>query len=163
MVSKIRPREELRDIIKELKLQGKRVAHTNGTYDILHAGHVHTLQAAKAEGDILVVSINSDESVKRFKGKNRPVLIQEERAVILAALECVDYVTIFPEDDILATLEMLRPDIQVKGGTFILERVKAEKSMVESWGGTFKSLPILEGKSTTNIIQRILETQNEQI
>lgn len=163
MMSKIKTREELQAIIKELRAKGKKVVHTNGTYDILHAGHVLTLQSAKAMGDVLVVSINSDESVKRFKGKNRPVLSQDERAILLSALECVDYVTIFPEDDILGTLNILQPDVQVKGGTFIPERVAAEKNLVESWGGSFKSLPVLDGKSTTSIIQRILEAQNEQI
>lgn len=159
MISKIKSREELQEIIKELKYKGKKIVHTNGTYDILHVGHIRTLQAAKAMGDVLIVSINSDESVKKFKGTNRPILDQEERAILLSALECVDYVTIFPEDDILKTLALLRPDIQVKGGTFIPDRVKAERDLVESCGGIFRFLPILDGKSTTNIIERILRTQ----
>jgi len=156
---KIKTREELQGIVANLEAQGKKIVHTNGGYDIIHYGHLHTLTNAKNMGDILVVSINSDSSIKKFKGENRPILDENERAGLLAALECVDYVTVFSEDDILKSLEMLKPNFHVKGGTFILERIKQEKDLVESWGGELRTLPLIEGKSSTNIINRIIESQ----
>lgn len=156
---KIKTREELSMLIGKFKKAGKKVVHTNGCYDLIHPGHISTLQKAKAQGDILVVSINSDASVKKFKGENRPVMNEQERAEVLAALDCVDYVTIFPEDDIINTLQMLKPDVHTKGGSFIEERVKAEKQLLESWGGCFVALPMVEGHSTTSIIERIIKSE----
>lgn len=163
MENKIKTREELGQIIDNLKKEGKKVVHTNGCYDLLHPGHISTLQKAKAQGDILVVSINSDASVKRFKGESRPIMDETERANILAALQCVDYVTIFPEDDILNTLAILKPDAHAKGGSFIEKRVMAEKEILATWGGAFISLPLVEGRSTTDIIARIMKEKNEQV
>jgi len=154
---KIKTREELRRIIQGLKTEGKKVAHTSGSYDIIHAGHISTLEQAKSHGDVLIVSINNDESVRRFKGKNRPILNEDERAALLSALACVDYVTIFPEDTVLKTLEALKPDVHVKGGTYIKERVEAEKKLLQSWGGEMKFVKLVEGKSTTGVIQRIID------
>jgi rfaE bifunctional protein nucleotidyltransferase chain/domain len=162
--SKIKTREELQEIIKDLKIKEKKIVHTNGSYDILHAGHLQTLRNSKKLGDILIVSINSDESVRKFKGAGRPILDQNERAALLASLEHVDYVTIFPEDDILKTLEMLKPNIHTKGGTFLEERVQKEKELLQSWNGEFRHLPMIEDKSTSDIIKRVLETTaNEKI
>ena len=103
MNQKIQTREELREIVRQLKRQGKKIVHTNGSYDIIHIGHLNTLKKAKELGDILIVSINSDDSIRKFKGKDRPIMHEDERAELLAAIECVDYVVIFPEDDILKT------------------------------------------------------------
>lgn len=157
-IAKIKTREELSDIVKGLKTEGKKTVHTNGSYDILHAGHISTLEEAKSYGNVLIVSINSDDSVKKFKGDKRPIFNENERAVLLSALESVDYVTIFPEDTILHTLEILKPDVHVKGGTYIPERVEAEKKLLESWGGEMRFVKTVEGKSTTGIIQKILDT-----
>ena len=161
MKDKIRTREELSDIVKDLKNQGKRIVHTNGSYDILHAGHIDTLERAKQLGDILIVSINSDDSVRRFKGNNRPIMDQEDRARILSSLECVDFVTIFPEDNILETIRVISPSLHVKGGTFLPERIEEEKKLIESLGGSFMTLPLTEGKSTTNIIKKIIESSKK--
>ena len=157
MEHKIKSREELKEIISSLKKIGRRVVHTNGTYDLIHVGHINTLQKAKELGDILVVSINSDDSVKRYKGENRPIVGEKERAKVLAALESVNFVTIFNEDDILSTLDILKPSIHAKGGTFEPERIAKEKELIESLGGEFTILPMIEDKSTTSIIESILE------
>ncbi len=154
---KIKTREELRRIIQGLKAEGKKAVHTSGSYDIIHTGHISTLEQAKSYGDVLIVSINNDESVRRFKGKNRPILNENERAALLSALACVDYVTVFPEDTVLKTLETLKPDVHVKGGTYIQERVEAEKKLLQSWGGEMKFVKLVEGKSTTDVIQRIID------
>lgn len=157
MNQKIKTREELAGIVANLKNSGKKIVHTNGSYDILHVGHVRTLQGARSLGDVLIVSINSDSSIKGFKGPDRPIVAEDERAEMLSALSCVDYVCVFPENDILKTLSIIKPDFQVKGGSFIEERVRAEKELVESWGGSFVGLPIVDGKSTTNIIDKVLK------
>ena len=162
-ITKIKAMEELNDIVRGLRTEGKKIVHTNGGYDILHAGHISTLEEAKSYGDVLIVSINSDDSVKRFKGDKRPIFNENERAMLLSALDSVDYVTIFPEDTILNTLEILKPDVHVKGGTYLPERVEAEKKLLESWGGEMKFVKLIEGKSTTDIIQKILNAYKGEI
>ena len=156
---KIKSRAELKEIVKNLKRAGKKIVHTNGVYDLLHSGHLYLLWEAKKLGDILIVSINSDASVQRFKGKDRPVLDENERSAMLAALEMVDYVTIYPEDESLYTIEHLKPDIHVKGRSVIEERIKKEKDLVESWGGRMQIFPLELGNSTSNIIKKIIETE----
>ena len=128
---------------------------TNGTFDLLHRGHVEILQQAKRMGDKLVVLINSDASVKRNKGEERPIMNQEDRKFMLESLSCVDEVHIFDEDTPLEVLKSLQPDIHVKGGSFLPERIEEEKALIESWGGTHVCLPLKEGYSTTNIIKKI--------
>ena len=123
MSSKIKTREELKSEIRKARSQGKKVVTTNGCFDILHVGHLRYLQKAKRLGDILIVAINSDESVRAIKGDKRPLVPEDERAEILAALECVDYVMIFPELDPIQFLKELRPDIHVKGGDYTLDQV----------------------------------------
>ena len=162
-ITKIKAMEELNDIVRGLRTEGKKIVHTNGGYDILHAGHISTLEEAKSYGDVLIVSINSDDSVKRFKGDKRPIFNENERAMLLSALDSVDYVTIFPEDTILNTLEILKPDVHVKGGTYLPERVEAEKKLLESWGGEMKFVKLVEGKSTTDVIQKILDAYKGEI
>jgi D-beta-D-heptose 7-phosphate kinase/D-beta-D-heptose 1-phosphate adenosyltransferase len=146
---------ELQPVLTELRQQGKRIVFTNGCFDLLHPGHIHTLVQARALGDVLVVGLNSDESVRRLKGKKRPILDQTERAAILAALEAVDYVTIFDDDTPRTLILQLRPDVLVKGGDWSAEAVVG-KEEVEAWGGEVVLIPYQEGNSTTNIIERVL-------
>jgi rfaE bifunctional protein nucleotidyltransferase chain/domain len=156
MINKIKTREELKIIIQEAQKQGKKIVTTNGCFDVLHVGHLRYLQSAKELGDILIVAINSDESVRAIKGKKRPLVPQEERAELLAGLECVDYVMIFPELDPKQFLIELRPNIHVKGGDYSLDRV-IERETVEAIGAELRLLPGAEGKSTTNLIETIIE------
>ena len=127
---------------------------TNGCFDLLHAGHVASLEAARALGDGLVVGLNSDSSVRALKGPTRPVIPQGDRAIVLAALECVDAVVVFDEATPEALLDALRPQIHAKGGDYIAEDLP-EYALVRSWGGEVRILPILEGRSTTTILARM--------
>ena len=141
--------------IAQLRRAGKTIVFTNGCFDILHPGHIHTLTQAKALGDVLIVGINSDASVKRLKGDQRPILNQTERAVILAALEVVDFVTSFAEDTPLTLIQLLQPDILVKGGDWGAHAVVG-REVVEARGGRVALIPYQEGLSTTGIIERVL-------
>lgn len=165
MKQKIKTREEIKEIVEKLKKQGKKIVTTNGAFDILHTAHLRLLQKAKSLGDILVVLINSDNSVKKFKGEKRPIIPEKERAEHLAHLSSTDYITIFDEDTPLNILKELKPNFHVKGGSFIPERIKEEKKLLESWKGELKTFDLEEGYSTTNIISKILETykKNETI
>lgn len=154
--AKFYPASVLAETSGQLRRQGKRLVFTNGCFDLLHPGHIYTLTQAKALGDVLIVGINSDTSVKRLKGERRPILNGTERAVILAALEAVDYVTVFDEDTPLALIELLQPDILVKGGDWSPEAVVG-REVVEKTGGRVVVIPYQEGFSTTDIIERILE------
>jgi len=160
---KIKTLEEIKLELNKARIQGKKIVTTNGCFDILHVGHVRYLQEAKEFGDILVVAVNSDDSVKAIKGDKKPLVPEDERAELLAALECVDYVMIFPELDPIKFLEELRPDVHVKGGDYTLEKV-IERKTVESFGGEMRVVSGVSGKSTTNIIKLILERygDNEQ-
>ena len=156
MSSKIKTREELKQELQAIRRQGKTVVTTNGCFDVLHIGHVRYLQAAKQLGDILVVAINSDNSVRAIKGDKRPLVPEDERAEILAGLECVDYVMIFSELDPIPFLKELHPDIHVKGGDYTLDRV-IERETVESLGGELRLMPGVPGKSTSSLINLIVE------
>lgn len=145
--------EELIHICTELRDEGKQIVTTNGTYDLLHPGHVATLREAKGMGDILIVAINSDASVRKLKGPQRPIFTQAERATMLCALRWVDYVTIFDEATPLNILQTLKPDFHVKGGTSIQERVEEEKNVVEMYGGQLVMLDLVGDYSTTKIIE----------
>ncbi len=153
---KIKNLDVLASIIEGEKRQGKRVAFTNGCFDLLHVGHVKYLQKARTFGDLLVLGLNSDASVRRLKGEKRPLIGQNERAHILAALDCVDYVVIFDEDTPLNLLETLRPHVLVKGGDYTPEQVVG-KDLVESYGGRIELVEFVDGRSTTGIIEKILE------
>ncbi len=138
------------------KAQGKTVVWTNGCFDLLHAGHVRSFREAKALGDILVVGLNSDSSVKAIKGDLRPVVHEEDRAEIVAALEAVDYVTIFDDPDPVNVLSRLRPDIHCKGAEYASgDRPVPERDVVLSYGGEIRFLPLYSGRSTTGLIERI--------
>jgi len=149
--------EEIKKIAEQLRREGKVIVTTNGSFDILHYAHVNLLQKARNEGDVLIVLLNSDASIKRNKGEKRPVINQDERAFMLAALQCVDYVVIFEEDTPLKVLEMIKPNKVVKGGSFIPERIAEEKRLISKWGGQFVNFPLDEGFSTTEIIDSIIK------
>ena len=151
----IQPIDSIAKAVQELKAAGKKVVFTNGCFDILHPGHIDLLRRARALGDTLVVAINSDDSVRRIKGPNRPVFNQDERAELLAALEMVDLVTVFDEDTPLQAILKVRPDILVKGADWGLDGI-AGRVEVESWGGRVEALPLVEGQSTTGVIDRVI-------
>jgi D-beta-D-heptose 7-phosphate kinase/D-beta-D-heptose 1-phosphate adenosyltransferase len=156
---KIKTLEQLRYIVKALRQEGEKVVFTNGCYDLIHVGHVRLLQQAKHLGDRLIVAINSDSSVKALKGQNKPLVSQEERAEVLAALASVDFVVIFNELDPLHIITELQPDVLVKGGDWTVGTIIG-KDVVEQAGGTVISLPFVEGFSTTKIIERILKSHS---
>lgn len=156
MSDKIKARGELKSEIRKARGQGKKIVTTNGCFDVLHVGHIRYLQQAKQQGDILIVAINSDDSVRAIKGDKRPLVPENERAEMLAALECVDYVTIFPELDPIQLLKEIPPDIHVKGGDYRLDQV-IEREAVESLGGEVRLLPGAKGKSTSNLIELIVK------
>lgn len=153
-MGKILKRKELKAELDRLKQAGKRIAFTNGCFDILHAGHVTYLQAAKAAGDVLVLALNSDSSVRAIKGEKRPLVPEDQRAQVVAALVSVDYVTIFTEDTPLELIRYLKPDILVKGGDWTEEQL-AGGDDVKSWGGKVLLIPVVPGVSTTNIVEKI--------
>jgi rfaE bifunctional protein nucleotidyltransferase chain/domain len=156
--SKIGTVDELAALRKTWAAEGKIVVWTNGCFDLLHAGHVRSLRDAKALGDILVVGINSDASVRAIKGSARPIIGQDDRAELIAALEPVDYVTIFDEPDPIAALSRLRPDIHCKGAEYADgTRPMPEKETVLSYGGQIQFLPLHPGRSTSDLIDRISE------
>ena len=132
----------------------KTLVMTNGCFDILHPGHLKTLQAAKKLGDRLLVAINSDKSIKQFKGAERPIHSELFRAALLTQLCAVDFVFIFSEDTILNTLKTFQPDFHIKGGSFIPDRIAAERDLLASWGGQLITLPMVENYSTTNLLTR---------
>jgi len=156
MREKIKAKEDLRKIVDDFKTKGEKIIFTNGCFDLLHVGHIRYLEEAKALGDILVVGINSDQSVRRIKGPYRPILPEEERAEILSGLGCVDYITIFDEADPLELISFLRPHILVKGGDWTKETTVG-KEVVERSGGEVVILPFVQGASTSNLIEAILE------
>jgi len=151
---KIKTIKPLQQILAKLKNRGKKVVFTNGCFDILHIGHIKYLKKAKSFGDILVVGLNSDSSVKKLKGKNRPVFSQNERAEILSSLEFVDFVVIFNEDTPEKLISIIKPDIHVKGGDYKAGGLP-EANIVKSYGGKIKIVKFIPGYSTTNIIKGI--------
>lgn len=148
--------DELVALRQSWKTQGKTVVWTNGCFDLLHAGHVRSFREAKALGDILVVGINSDASVRAIKGDLRPVVNEEDRAEIVAALEAVDYAIIFDEPDPVRVLSLVRPDIHCKGAEYASgNRPVPERDVVLGYGGEIRFLPLHRGRSTTGLIERI--------
>lgn len=140
--------------VAQWRYTGKKVAFTNGVFDILHQGHIFSLSQAAAEADYLIVGLNADASVKRLKGESRPVNSQDARALLLASLVMVDAVVIFEEDTPLKLITSIMPDVIVKGGDYTEEQIAGSKEVIAN-GGRVVINPILEGFSTTNIIQQI--------
>lgn len=155
MNSKIIDKRQLVDRIKRLRQRGRRVVFTNGCFDILHAGHVRYLRDARAQGDVLIVGLNSDRSVKVVKGPQRPIVPQDQRAEVLAAIESVSYVVVFDEPDPLDLIQALRPDVLVKGEDWPESQIVGADFVREIGGRIFRS-PLAGGVSTTDIIERIL-------
>jgi len=149
-------RAEILAIRENLKAENKKVVFTNGCFDVLHAGHVDYLNKAKAAGDVLILGLNSDASVKRIKGAKRPIVNEEERAFILSNLKAVDYVTLFDEDTPQEIIGELIPDILIKGADWAIEKIVG-RDIVEANGGEVKTISFVTDQSTTNIIQTIIE------
>ena len=150
---------QLSSIVNSLKQAGKRIVFTNGCFDIIHVGHVRYLKEARSLGDVLVVGLNSDESVRAIKGMNRPIVPQGERAEVLSSLRDVDYVVIFNEPDPYNTIAAVRPDILVKGGDWSIENIIG-RDIVESCGGKVFTIPFIEGASSSRIIEDIINKYN---
>ncbi len=155
-MSNIKSIEELTAIRNELRIQNKKVVFTNGVFDILHAGHVDYLCKAKNLGDVLILGLNSDQSVKRIKGDKRPIVPQQERAFILSNLKCIDYITIFDEDTPYEIIKKLLPDVLIKGADWAKDKIIG-KDIVEKSGGKIETIEFVNIQSTTNIIQTILD------
>jgi len=145
----------LLSIRSQLKERGRTVVFTNGCFDLIHKGHLDYLKKSKSFGDVLIVAVNSDSSVRKVKGKGRPILPQKDRAEIIAALEPVDYVFIFNEETPLRVINVLKPDILVKGADYRLSEIVGAREM-KSWGGQVKRVKLTEGRGTREIIQTIL-------
>ncbi len=152
---------QARDIRQKLHKQGQTVVFTNGVFDLLHVGHVRYLQAARELGQVLFVGLNSDVSARKLKGKGRPLVPQAERAEILCALACVDYVVVFDEPTAERVVEALQPDLYTKGGDYANEAGKAlpEARSVQSYGGRVVILPYTCGHSTTQIVERVMDVE----
>lgn len=153
---KIVPFESLADWRQRLRTEGRRLAVTNGCFDLLHAGHVTYLETAKGFGDALLIGLNSDESVRELKGEGRPLNTASDRAIVLAGLESVTAVTVFPDTLAARFLSVAQPDVYVKGGDYTLDTLNAEeKEIVESAGGRVELVSFVPGKSTTRLIDTI--------
>ncbi len=154
MKNKLKTWEEIASIIKDLKSQNKKIVFTNGCFDILHSGHVQYLAEAKELGDILILGLNSDSSVKRLKGKDRPINNERERAIVLSALYTISYIVVFEDDTPYKLIKYIKPDILVKGGDWKPKDIVGS-DIVNSYNGEVKSLSFIDGKSTTDIINKL--------
>ena len=153
---KVQPVSAVAGDVRRLQRTGARVVFTNGCFDILHPGHVKLFARARAAGDALVVAINSDASVRRLKGPDRPVFSEDERAEILAAMRDVDWVCIFGDDTPLETILEIRPDVLVKGADWKEKGIVGQRE-VESWGGKVVAVDLVEGHSTSEVVSRVVE------
>lgn len=161
MIEKILSLDELLGMRQGLRATGKTLVFTNGVFDLLHVGHVRYLAAARLLGDVLVVGINSDRTVRELKGEGRPIVNEHERAEILAALRQVDFVTIFDDVSPRSLIARLLPDVLVKGGDYGLDEIHGREE-VEAAGGRVVSLPFVAGASTTNILDRMSQSKVTQ-
>lgn len=146
--------EELSRLIEGSRREGSKIVFTNGVFDILHAGHLDYLDRSKKLGDILIVGVNTDQSAKAIKGPDRPFNSEDDRAALLAGLECVDYVTLFSEETPIKLISSLRPELLVKGADYSADEVVG-KEFLESYGGEVKLIPLKEGFSTSSLIDKI--------
>ncbi len=158
MLAKVVTAAQLVPLLEQARAQNKRIVFTNGCFDLMHVGHTRYLREAKAFGHLLVVGVNSDASVRSLnKGSDRPIVPEAQRAEVLAALECVDYVVIFTEPDPERLIATLQPDVLVKGGDWAIDKIVG-REIVESHGGAVKTIPLVPGMSTTALLQRIRST-----
>ena len=155
---KVKSLSELKEIVDSLKKHEKKIGFTNGCFDLIHVGHIKYLRDAKKLVDVLIVAINSDKSIKTLKGNKRPLFPQNERAEILSAFEFVDYVIIFDELDPAKTISVLLPDILVKGGDYKIDQIIG-RDTVTSHGGKVIAIPEVNGKSTSEIINKIIRSK----
>ena len=147
---------ELQDLLSRLKSENKTIVTTNGCFDILHVGHVRYLKESAKYGDVLIIGLNSDSSVKRLKGESRPINNESDRAELLSELAFVDYVVIFEEDSPVELLDEIKPDIYTKGADYTLDTLPEAKTVLKN-GGKVEFINLVEGKSTTNVIKKIEE------
>ena len=152
-------RKDAATFCEGLRQRGKQIVFTNGCFDILHAGHVRYLTMAKSFGDVLIVGLNTDESVRRLKGANRPINTQDDRAEVLLGLKAVDHVIFFGEQTAEALIAEVKPAVYVKGGDYTLKTLP-EAAIVQSYGGRVELVNLVAGRSTTNIIGKILEVKS---
>ena len=158
MSVKVMTRDQLVLLLQAARTQGKRIVFTNGCFDLMHVGHTRYLQAAKDLGDLLVVAVNSDASVRSLnKAPDRPIVSEAQRAEVVAALGCVDYVILFDEPDPQGLIAALQPDVLVKGGDWAVECIVG-REIVEARGGIVRTIPLVPDVSTTSLIQRIRST-----
>jgi len=157
---KIKSREEMQQICDELRRQGTCIAFTNGCFDILHTGHISYLNWARQQGDVLVVGLNADASVKRNKSDKRPIVHEKDRAQVLSALEMVDYIVLFDEDEPVNLITALLPDVLVKGEDWA--HYVSGRDVVEKNGGRVALAPLVTGRSTTNLIERIIDVYGKK-
>ncbi len=153
---KIKNLSQMKAIMVRLKKRGRKVVFTNGCFDILHVGHVRYLNKAKRQGDVLIIGLNTDRSVRAIKGEKRPVVPEKERAEVLAALECVDYVVLFDDPNPLVLIEALQPDVLVKGADWPRSQIIG-REIVEKSGGRVVRVPLVAGASSTGVIEKIIK------
>jgi D-beta-D-heptose 7-phosphate kinase/D-beta-D-heptose 1-phosphate adenosyltransferase len=155
--------KDLKDLLKAIEVhreKGEKLVFTNGCYDLIHVGHIRFLTQCKNLGDRLILALNTDRSVKRLKGANRPIFPQDERTEIVSSFEVVDYVTVFDQDDPLEIIRAIKPDVLVKGGDWSLDTIIG-RDVVESYGGRVLSLPLVAGYSTSRLISAITSRYKE--
>ncbi len=155
---KIKTLSGLKQEITRLKAKGKKIVFTNGCFDILHYGHAQYLQAARNKGDILVVAVNSDSSIRKIKGKSRPIVDENNRLKLLSALESIDYLILFKETTPLSVIKEIKPDVLVKGADWDKNKI-AGSDFVASYGGRVLTIKLVKGLSTTNLIKKIAKAE----
>jgi D-beta-D-heptose 7-phosphate kinase/D-beta-D-heptose 1-phosphate adenosyltransferase len=159
-IGKVRTLDHLLPELARHRAAGKRVVFTNGCFDLIHLGHVSYFRFAKSQGDILVVGVNTDSSIRRLKGEKRPIISEDDRISVLEELESIDYLVTFDDDTPLALIDAIRPSVLVKGADYSKEKVVGW-DVVESYGGSVALAPLVDGRSTSNVIKRILEAYGE--
>jgi D-beta-D-heptose 7-phosphate kinase/D-beta-D-heptose 1-phosphate adenosyltransferase len=153
---KIMDLPEVLERVRALRSEGKRIVFTNGCYDVLHRGHIQTVEEAAAHGDFLIVAINGDESITALKGPGRPLQTEEDRAAVLAAVGCVGAVIVFSEPDVLGLIEAIKPECYVKGGDYTIDTIhQPERRLAERLGSKVVIVPPVPGCSTTNFLERV--------
>tara|TARA_B100000029_G_scaffold198492_2_gene196824 strand:- start:60290 stop:60781 length:492 start_codon:yes stop_codon:yes gene_type:complete len=156
-IDKLFDRDNLANVLENERAKGKTIVFTNGCFDLLHPGHVHLLKTSRSFGDLLVVAINTDSSIRGIKDTGRPIFSEVERAYMLSSLSCVDHIVLFNESTPIPLLTLLRPDVLVKGDHYGSKEVVGW-DLVEGYGGRIERIPILKGLSTTSMIERIMKT-----